>query len=89
MVVNGMFITEADRPTQVKAACDELGVKILAYSPLAQGALTGKYRSVSFVFEVAMEHVMSMMMMKTKTVMAMVMAMVMVMASMRDNHDAR
>ncbi len=28
----------------VKKACEELGVKIMAYSPLAQGALTGKYR---------------------------------------------
>jgi len=31
----------------VKAACDELGVKILAYSPLAQGLLTGKYNENS------------------------------------------
>ena len=29
----------------VKEACDELGVKILAYSPLAQGCLTGRYSS--------------------------------------------
>lgn len=29
----------------VKKACDELDIKILAYSPLAQGALTGKYNS--------------------------------------------
>jgi len=27
----------------VAQACDELGVKILAYSPLAQGILTGRY----------------------------------------------
>lgn len=33
-----------DCSSQVKAACEELGVKILAYSPLAQGVLTGKYR---------------------------------------------
>lgn len=27
----------------VKAACDELGVTLIAYSPLAQGILSGKY----------------------------------------------
>lgn len=27
----------------VKSACDDMGVKILSYSPLAQGILTGKY----------------------------------------------
>ena len=27
----------------VTQACEELGVKILAYSPLAQGCLTGRY----------------------------------------------
>ncbi|CAJ1368732.1 unnamed protein product, partial [Effrenium voratum] len=31
----------------MKATCDELGVKILAYSPLALGALTGKWTSES------------------------------------------
>ncbi|EKX41366.1 hypothetical protein GUITHDRAFT_88456 [Guillardia theta CCMP2712] len=31
----------------VKEACDELGVKILAYSPLAQGCLTGRYSSTN------------------------------------------
>ena len=29
----------------VLQACNELGVKILAYSPLAQGILTGRYSS--------------------------------------------
>ncbi|KAG2481661.1 hypothetical protein PVAP13_J643801 [Panicum virgatum] len=29
----------------VKAACDELGITLIAYSPIAQGVLTGKYTS--------------------------------------------
>ncbi len=28
----------------VRLACEDLGVKLLAYSPLAQGLLTGAYR---------------------------------------------
>ncbi|CAE7850928.1 PLR1, partial [Symbiodinium sp. KB8] len=31
----------------MKATCDELGVKILAYSPLGLGALTGKWTETS------------------------------------------
>eukprot|EP00897_Mesotaenium_endlicherianum_P005194 jgi/Mesen1/4702/ME000241S03743 len=29
----------------VKRACEDLGVSLIAYSPLAQGVLTGKYTS--------------------------------------------
>lgn len=32
----------------IKDVCDELGIKLIAYSPLALGLLTGKYTSASF-----------------------------------------
>lgn len=41
--VNYSLIYRAPEQTGVKAACDELGVTLIAYSPIAQGALTGKY----------------------------------------------
>ncbi|GAB4850672.1 hypothetical protein Ancab_029983 [Ancistrocladus abbreviatus] len=41
--VNYSLIYRAAEENGVKAACDELGVTVIAYSPLAQGALTGKY----------------------------------------------
>ncbi|CAF2105570.1 hypothetical protein Bca4012_091897 [Brassica carinata] len=41
--VNYSLIYRAPEQTGVKAACDELGVSLIAYSPIAQGALTGKY----------------------------------------------
>lgn len=41
--VNYSIIYRAPEEKGVKAACDELGITVIAYSPLAQGALTGKY----------------------------------------------
>ncbi|KAL6506827.1 hypothetical protein OROHE_022264 [Orobanche hederae] len=41
--VNYSLIYRLPEENGVKSACDELGVTLIAYSPLAQGALTGKY----------------------------------------------
>ncbi|KAK9093584.1 hypothetical protein Syun_028495 [Stephania yunnanensis] len=41
--VNYSLIYRAPEENGVKAACDELGITLIAYSPIAQGALTGKY----------------------------------------------
>ncbi|KAH1239379.1 putative oxidoreductase, chloroplastic [Glycine max] len=41
--VNYSLIYRVPEENGVKAACDELGITIIAYSPIAQGALTGKY----------------------------------------------
>uniref|UniRef100_A0A7C8YID9 Aldose reductase n=1 Tax=Opuntia streptacantha TaxID=393608 RepID=A0A7C8YID9_OPUST len=41
--VNYSLIYRLPEENGVKAACDELGVTLIAYSPIAQGALTGKY----------------------------------------------
>ncbi|KAL0914456.1 hypothetical protein M5K25_014804 [Dendrobium thyrsiflorum] len=41
--VNYSLIYRIPEKNGVKAACDELGVTLIAYSPIAQGALTGKY----------------------------------------------
>ncbi|KAK4769935.1 hypothetical protein SAY87_030467 [Trapa incisa] len=42
--VNYSLIYRLPEENGVKATCDELGVTLIAYSPIAQGALTGKYR---------------------------------------------
>jgi aryl-alcohol dehydrogenase-like predicted oxidoreductase len=44
-----MLQREVER--EVLPACAELGLGVLAFSPLAQGVLTGKYRSVDDVPE--------------------------------------
>ncbi|WOK99535.1 hypothetical protein Cni_G08247 [Canna indica] len=41
--VNYSLIYRTPEENGVKATCDELGVTLIAYSPIAQGALTGKY----------------------------------------------
>ncbi|KAI9114551.1 hypothetical protein K1719_014249 [Acacia pycnantha] len=41
--VNYSLIYRAPEENGVKAACDELGVTVIAYCPLAQGVLSGKY----------------------------------------------
>lgn len=41
--VNYSLIYRTPEENGVKAACDELGITLIAYSPIAQGALTGKY----------------------------------------------
>nr|AFK37317.1 unknown [Lotus japonicus] len=41
--VNYSLIYRAPEENGVKAACDELGISIIAYSPIAQGVLSGKY----------------------------------------------
>nr|ACG42097.1 aldo-keto reductase yakc [Zea mays] len=41
--VNYSLIYRNPEENGVKAACDELGVTLIAYSPIAQDALTGKY----------------------------------------------
>ncbi|XP_074273328.1 putative oxidoreductase At1g06690, chloroplastic [Silene latifolia] len=41
--VNYSLIYRLPEENGVKAACDELGVTLIAYSPMAQGALSGKY----------------------------------------------
>uniref|UniRef100_A0A803QLG4 NADP-dependent oxidoreductase domain-containing protein n=1 Tax=Cannabis sativa TaxID=3483 RepID=A0A803QLG4_CANSA len=41
--VNYSLIYRLPEQNGVKATCDELGVSLIAYSPIAQGALTGKY----------------------------------------------
>lgn len=41
--VNYSLIYRLPEENGVKAACDELGITLIAYSPIAQGALTGKY----------------------------------------------
>ncbi|XP_057525934.1 uncharacterized oxidoreductase At1g06690, chloroplastic [Amaranthus tricolor] len=41
--VNYSLIYRLPEENGVKATCDELGVTLIAYSPIAQGALTGKY----------------------------------------------
>ncbi|KAA0032881.1 putative oxidoreductase [Cucumis melo var. makuwa] len=41
--VNYSLIHRVPEENGVKAACDELGVTLIAYAPLAQGVLTGKY----------------------------------------------
>ncbi|KAE8649790.1 hypothetical protein Csa_012389 [Cucumis sativus] len=41
--VNYSLIYRLPEENGVKAACDELGVTLIAYAPLAQGVLTGKY----------------------------------------------
>ncbi|CAA0836984.1 Uncharacterized oxidoreductase - chloroplastic [Striga hermonthica] len=41
--VNYSLIYRLPEENGVKSACDELGISLIAYSPLAQGALTGKY----------------------------------------------
>ncbi|KAK3183353.1 hypothetical protein Dsin_030639 [Dipteronia sinensis] len=43
--VNYSLIYRAPEENGVKATCDELGITLIAYSPIAQGALTGKYTS--------------------------------------------
>ena len=43
-----LFSLDIERPEiGVKQACDELGVAIVAYSPLGRGLLTGQYKSRS------------------------------------------
>ncbi|KAG8501690.1 hypothetical protein CXB51_004719 [Gossypium anomalum] len=42
--VNYSLIYRLPEQNGVKAACDELGVTLIAYCPIAQGALTGKYK---------------------------------------------
>ncbi|ESR50319.1 hypothetical protein CICLE_v10031739mg [Citrus x clementina] len=41
--VNYSLIYRKPEENGVKAACDELGITLIAYCPIAQGALTGKY----------------------------------------------
>ncbi|XP_059661895.1 uncharacterized oxidoreductase At1g06690, chloroplastic isoform X2 [Cornus florida] len=41
--VNYSLIYRIPENNGVKAACDELGITLIAYSPIAQGVLTGKY----------------------------------------------
>lgn len=41
--VNYSIVYRLPEENGVKAACDDLGVTLIAYSPIAQGALTGKY----------------------------------------------
>ncbi|KAM7263701.1 hypothetical protein ACFE04_001384 [Oxalis oulophora] len=41
--VNYSLIYGAPEKNGVKATCDELGISLIAYSPIAQGVLTGKY----------------------------------------------
>ncbi|KDP37746.1 hypothetical protein JCGZ_05236 [Jatropha curcas] len=41
--VNYSLIYRLPEENGVKAACDELGITLIAYSPIAQGVLTGKY----------------------------------------------
>lgn len=41
--VNYSLIYRLPEQNGVKAACDELGITLIAYSPIAQGILTGKY----------------------------------------------
>lgn len=41
--VNYSLIYRSPEENGVKATCDELGITLIAYSPIAQGALTGKY----------------------------------------------
>ncbi|KAL6286991.1 hypothetical protein ACE6H2_011381 [Prunus campanulata] len=41
--VNYSLIYRAPEEKGVKSTCDELGITLIAYSPIAQGALTGKY----------------------------------------------
>lgn len=41
--VNYSLIYRLPEENGVKATCDELGVTLIAYSPIAQGALSGKY----------------------------------------------
>nr|XP_010906824.1 uncharacterized oxidoreductase At1g06690, chloroplastic [Elaeis guineensis] len=41
--VNYSLIYRNPEENGVKAACDELGITLIAYSPIAQGILTGKY----------------------------------------------
>jgi aryl-alcohol dehydrogenase-like predicted oxidoreductase len=41
--VNYSLIYRAPEENGVKAVCDELGISLIAYSPIAQGVLTGKY----------------------------------------------
>lgn len=41
--VNYSLVYRLPEENGVKAACDDLGVTLIAYSPIAQGALTGKY----------------------------------------------
>ncbi|XP_057955561.1 uncharacterized oxidoreductase At1g06690, chloroplastic isoform X2 [Malania oleifera] len=41
--VNYSLIYRLPEENGVKATCEELGISLIAYSPIAQGALTGKY----------------------------------------------
>eukprot|EP01018_Ginkgo_biloba_P029515 Gb_22673 [translate_table: standard] len=41
--VNYSLIYRAPEENGVKAACDDLGISLIAYSPIGQGVLTGKY----------------------------------------------
>ncbi|XP_061344670.1 uncharacterized oxidoreductase At1g06690, chloroplastic [Gastrolobium bilobum] len=41
--VNYSLIYRAPEENGVKTTCDELGITLIAYSPIAQGVLTGKY----------------------------------------------
>ncbi|GAU21586.1 hypothetical protein TSUD_131700 [Trifolium subterraneum] len=41
--VNYSLIYRTPEENGVKATCDELGITLIAYSPIAQGVLTGKY----------------------------------------------
>ncbi|XP_072958601.1 uncharacterized oxidoreductase At1g06690, chloroplastic [Typha angustifolia] len=41
--VNYSLIYRVPEENGVKSACDELGITLIAYSPIAQGVLTGKY----------------------------------------------
>ncbi|OVA14996.1 Aldo/keto reductase [Macleaya cordata] len=41
--VNYSLIYRIPEENGVKATCDELGITLIAYSPIAQGALSGKY----------------------------------------------
>ncbi|PIA30226.1 hypothetical protein AQUCO_05700145v1 [Aquilegia coerulea] len=41
--VNYSLIYRLPEENSVKATCDELGITLIAYSPIAQGVLTGKY----------------------------------------------
>ncbi|XP_078162713.1 NAD(P)-linked oxidoreductase superfamily protein [Carex rostrata] len=41
--VNYSLVYRKPEENGVKSACDELGITVIAYSPIAQGVLTGKY----------------------------------------------
>ena len=49
MQVQYSLLSQGQLQRDIKAACNDLGLKLIAYSPLALGMLTGRYTTTGDV----------------------------------------